>query len=174
MKTLKHIINIVVWTLLGLYLFVVLAFQIPAVQRFSGRYVASAIAKKLGTSVSIGTLDYSFPNHLTMNDVLILDQQGKEMLKARRLSARLDLLPLGKGKISIATAQLFGAQLQLYQRDSLSKANYQFALDSLASRDTTDKSSLFLRINSLIMRQSGSVMTATTFPRHRGSSTPTT
>ena len=155
MKTLKHIINIVVWTLLGLYVFVVLAFQIPAVQRFSGHYVASAIAKKLGTDVSIRTLDYNFPNHLTLNDVIILDQQGKEMLKARRLSARLELLPLGEGKISIATAQLFGAQLQLYQRDSLSKANFQFALDSLASRDTTNNSSLFLRINSLIMRQSG-------------------
>ena len=154
LKTLKNIINIVVWSLLGLYLFVVIAFQIPGVQHFGGHYVADIIADKLGTHVNIGALDYSFPNHLTLNDVLIKDQQDKEMLKARRLSARIDLLPLGKGKISIATAQLFGAHLQLYQRDSLSKANFQFALDSLASRDTTDQSSLFLRINSLIMRQS--------------------
>ena len=154
LKTLKHIINIVVWTLMGLYVLIILAFHIPAVQRSSGRYVAEAIADKLGTKVNIGSLDYSFPNHLTLNNVLILDQQGKEMLKARRLSARLDLLPLGEGKISIATAQLFGAHLQLYQRDSLSKANFQFALDSLASRDTTDNNPLFLRINSLIMRQS--------------------
>ena len=154
MKTLKHIINIVVWTLLSLYLLLVLAFQFPAVQRFGARYIAGVIANKLGTKVNIGTLDYSFPNHLTLNDVLILDQQDKEMLKAHRLSARLDLLPLGEGKISISTAQLFGAHLQFYQRDSLSQTNFQFALDSLASRDTTSSNPLYLRINSLIMRQS--------------------
>ena len=154
MKTLKHIINIVVWTLLSLYLLFVLAFQFPAVQRFGARYIAGVIANKLGTKVNIGTLDYSFPNHLTLNDVLILDQQDKEMLKAHRLSARLDLLPLGEGKISISTAQLFGAHLQFYQRDSLSQTNFQFALDSLASRDTTSSNPLYLRINSLIMRQS--------------------
>ena len=154
MKTLKHIINIVVWTLLSLYLLLVLAFQFPAVQRFGARYIAGVIANKLGTKVNIGTLDYSFPNHLTLNDVLILDQQDKEMLKAHRLSARLDLLPLGEGKISISTAQLFGAHLQFYQRDSLSQTNFQFALDSLASRDTTSRNPLYLRINSLIMRQS--------------------
>lgn len=154
LKTLKHIINILVWTLLGLYLLVMLAFQFPAVQRHSGRYVAGIIADRLGAKVNIGTLDYGFPNHLTLSDVLIHDQQGKEMLKARRLSARIDLLPLSEGKISIATAQLFGAHLQFYQRDSLSKPNFRFALDSLASRDTTDNNPLFLRINSLIMRQS--------------------
>jgi hypothetical protein len=76
------------------------------------------------------------------------------MLMAGRISAHLDLLPLADGKISISTAQLFGAHALLYQRDSLAKPNYQFLLDSLATKDTTSTAPLDLRINSLIIRHS--------------------
>ena len=154
MKLLKYILNIIVWSVLGLYLLFFLALQIPTVQEYLGHKLASVAAEKLGTDVSIGRADIGIPNRLTLYDVLILDQQGKEMLKARRLSARVNWLEMTDGRISIATAQLFGAHATFYQRDSLSKANYQFALDSLASKDTTDTNPIDLRINSLIMRHS--------------------
>ena len=154
MKLLKYIFNTFVWTILGLYLLLIISFEIPAVQRYTGKHVATAIADKLGTKVSIEKVDFGIPNRLILNNVLILDQRGKEMVKARRLSAKIDLLPLAEGKISIATAQLFGAHVRLYQTDSVSKPNFQFVLDSLASKDTTDTKPLYLRINSLIMRQS--------------------
>ena len=154
MKLLKYIFNIVVWTTLGLYLLVVLTFQIPAVQEYLGGRMASLMADKLGTHVSVGRAVYKFPNHLTLYDVLIRDQQGKDMLKVGRLSARADLLPFTQGKVSIATAQIFGAHAKLYQKDETSKPNFQFVLDSLASKDTTKTAPLNLRINSLIMRYS--------------------
>ena len=154
MKLLKYIFNIVVWTTLGLYLLVVLTFQIPAVQEYLGGRMASLMADKLGTHVSVGRAVYKFPNHLSLYDVLIRDQQGKDMLKVGRLSARADLLPFTQGKVSIATAQIFGAHAKLYQKDETSKPNFQFVLDSLASKDTTETAPLNLRINSLIMRYS--------------------
>jgi hypothetical protein len=131
-----------------------LAFQIPAVQHRTAQYTANIIARQLGTKVSIDSLEFRIPNHLTLKDVIILDQEGRELLKARRLSARVDLLPFTEGKISIATAQVFGAHIRLCQRDSVSRPNYQFVLDSLASRDTTSANPLYLHINSIIMRQS--------------------
>ena len=154
MRLLKYILNSIVWTIVGLYLFVIIAFEIPAVQRYAGKRIAAVIGNKLATEVSIEKVDFGIPNRLILNDVLILDQQGKEMVKARRLSAKIDLMPLTEGKISIATAQLFGADVRLYQTDSVSKPNYQFVLDSLASKDTTDTKPLYMRINSLIMRRS--------------------
>ena len=119
-----------------------------------GRKVAGVLAQKLGTSVSIGRLDYGIPSHVTLYDVLIKDQQGKELLKATRLSTRIDLMQLAEGQISIATAQLFGAHAKLYQATADSKPNFQFVIDSLASKDTTSTSPLNLRINSLIIRRS--------------------
>ena len=131
-----------------------LTFSIPAVQEYLGKRAANVLAEKLGTSVTIGRLKYGLLSHLTLYQVNIKDQQGDNMLTAGRISAHLDLLPLTDGKISISTAQLFGAHAKLYQRDSLAKPNFQFVLDSLASKDTTSTSTLNLRINSLIIRHS--------------------
>jgi len=138
---------------LGLYLLFILTFQIPAVQQWAGHRLASLIAKQLGTSVTIGRAELELPSQLSLYNVLILDQEGKQMLSANRLSARVDLLPLAEGQLSISTAQLFGAHARLYQRTATSKPNFQFVLDSLASKDTTSTSPLNLRINSLIVRQ---------------------
>ena len=154
MKILKHILNIAIWSLLGLYLLIILTFSIPAVQEYLGKRAANVLAEKLGTSVTIGRLKYGLLSHLTLYQVNIKDQQGADMLTAGRISAHLDLMPLTDGKISISTAQLFGAHAKLYQRDSLAKPNFQFVLDSLASKDTTSTSPLNLRINSLIIRHS--------------------
>ena len=154
MKLLKYIFNVTVWTCLGLYLLFILTFKIPMVQQYFGERLSKALANKLGTSVSIGSVDLGIPNSVRLYNVVIRDQAGHDMLMAHRISARLDLLPLAEGKISIASAQLFGAQGMFYQRDSLSSPNFQFALDSLTSKDTTQTSKLDLRINSFIMRNS--------------------
>ena len=112
------------------------------------------MADMLGTSVSIERVDIGLFNRLTLDNVTILDQQGKDMLKARRLSATVDLLQLANGKISISSAQIFGTHANLYQADAQSKPNFQFVIDSLASKDTTSTTPLDLRINSLIIRHS--------------------
>ena len=127
---------------------------IPHTQRFIGGKIAGAISDKLGTKVSIGRVDLGLFNRVIIDDVKILDQQQKEMLRVSRLSARLELLPLFDGKISISSAQLFGAHFLLYKADAESKPNFQFALDSLASKDTTSHTPLNLRIGSLIIRRS--------------------
>ncbi len=127
---------------------------IPQTQRFIGGKIAGAISDKLGTKVSIGRVDLGLFNRVVIDDVKILDQQQKEMLRVSRLSARLELLPLFDGKISISSAQLFSAHFLLYKADAESKPNFQFALDSLASKDTTSHTPLNLRIGSLIIRRS--------------------
>ena len=153
---------------MGLYLLVTLTFSIPAVQEYLGQRAANVLSEKLGTSVTIGRLKYGLLSHLTLYQVVIRDQRGADMLMAGRISAHLDVLPLADGKISISTAQLFGAHAMLYQRDSLSKPNYQFLLDSLASKDTTSTTQLDLRINSLIIRHSSASYNRYYLPKTAG------
>ena len=154
MKTLKRIINWTVWSLLALYLLLMAATRLPFCQHFIGNQIASAIGDRLGTYVSVGRVDLGLLNRVIIDDVSILDQQNKRMLTVSRLSASVDLLPLAEGKIRISSAQLFGAHAFLYQRDSLSKPNFQFVLDSLASKDTTSHKPLDLRVNTFIIRHS--------------------
>ena len=154
MKKLKHIINWTIWSLLVLYVLVLGLIHLPATQRFIGRQVASSLSETLGTDITIQRIEFGLLNRIILDDVLILDQEKHDMLRIGRLSAKVDLLPLAEGKISISSAQLFGAHAQFYKADSLSAPNYQFALDSLSSNDSTSNSSLNLRINSLIIRHS--------------------
>ena len=122
------------------------------VQAFIGDKVADALKQKFGTEVSVGKVNLGFLNRIIIDDVRMLDQQGDSMIYASRISAKVDILPLKDGKISIASAQLFGLKANIYKQTADSKTNIQFVLDSLASKDTTKHTPLNLHIGSLIIR----------------------
>lgn len=101
----------------------------------------------------MGNIDVGFLNRIIIDNVLVYDQQSKEMIRVSRVAARIDYMQLlRKGQLCISSAQLFGFNGNFYKQDSLTAANYQFLLDSLASKDNSQKSSLRLNINSLIIR----------------------
>ena len=154
---LKRVINITIWTIIGLYTAIVILLHIPFIQTFVGERVADALCHKFGTKVSIGRVDLGFVNRLIIDDTEMQDQQGKQMLRVSRISVKIDLLALANGEIEITSAQFFGLQANLYKATADSKPNFQFVVDSLASKDTTkQKTPLNLQINSLIIRN-GSV-----------------
>ena len=149
LKKVRKISNIALWTVIGLLIAVVVLLRVPTVQHFIGSKTADALSEKLGTEVSVGRVDLG-------DDVNIRDQQGEPLLKASRLSAKIDYLALLKGKIVVTSAQLFGMNANLYQQTADAPHNFQFALDSLASKEPSDDSPLDLCIHSLIVRR-GSV-----------------
>jgi len=126
--------------------------HVPAVQSFIGKQVADAVGEKLGTKVEVGHVDLGLLNRIVIDDVLIYDQSGKHMLGASRLSAKFEISPLFHGRISISSAQLFGLKASLYKTSADAQPNYQFALDSLASKDDSAKQPLDLSIRSVIIR----------------------
>jgi hypothetical protein len=124
-----------------------------AVQHVIGTEIAGALSKKFGTKVEVGRVDLGLLNRIIIDDVYFYDQSNKLMIKAARLSVKIEVIPLTHGKISINSAQLFSFHATLYKKSATAKPNYQFLLDSLASKDTTSKSSLNLRVNSFIARR---------------------
>ena len=148
----KRIINIFVWTIVCIYLTIVILSHIPAIQNGLGKCVSDALCDKFGTRVTIGRVDLGFINRLIIDDAYIYDKSGKQMLKVSRTSVKIDLIDLINKKITITSAQFFGLQAYAYKATEASKPNYQFILDSLASKDTTKHTPLNLKINSLIIR----------------------
>lgn len=130
--------------------------HLSPIQHFLGTQVSKALAQKFGTKVSVGSIDLGFFNRLIIDDVMMYDQEGDSLLYASRVSAKINIKPLMDNKISVASAQLFGLRANLYQQTSASKPNFQFVVDSLASKDTTKHTPLDLHIGSLIIRH-GSV-----------------
>ncbi len=116
--------------------------------------MADALEHKLGTEVSIGRVDLGFFNRLIIDEVNIKDQNGQPLLSTNRLSVKVELLPLLEGKIRVSSAQLFGANANLYRETAESAPNFQFVLDSLQSKEPKKESTLDLQINSIIIRHS--------------------
>ena len=152
MKTVKYIISVLVWTIVVVVLTAYILLHIPVVQAFIGEKASSMLRQKLGTEVSIGKVDLSELGNILIDGFTLYDQQGDTLLHASRLSAGIDIMPLTKGRIYISSAQLFDMDARLYQIDADSKPNFQFVLDSLASKDTVS-TPLDLHIASAIIRR---------------------
>lgn len=117
-------------------------------------FASRELTSVLGSQVSVSRIDMGLLNRIIIDDLLLNDQSGKEMLKVTRLSAKFDILPLFNGKISISNVQLFGFNINLEKESPDDKPNFQFVLDTFASKDTVRKENkLDLRINSLLIRR---------------------
>lgn len=116
--------------------------------------VADELSSILGSRLTIGRVDMGLLNRIIIDDLLLDDRSGKEMVKVTRLSAKFDILPLFNGKISISSVQLFGFNVNLYKQTPEAEPNFRFVLDALAPKDTVQKQNdLTLRINSLLVRR---------------------
>lgn len=153
-KRLKYTVRILLGTLLGVYLGVIVLLNIPYVQGKLSVFVARELRKVLNTEVSIGKIDMGLLNRIIVEDVLLHDRKGEELLKVARLSAKFEVLPLLKGKITISSVQLFGFTVNMHRETPESVPNFQFVLDAFASKDTVKtQSSIDLRINSVLIRR---------------------
>lgn len=154
LKSLKRTVSIVIWTVVGLYVAVIVLLHIPFVQRELGSFAAGLISDKLGTEVRVGRVDLGFVNRLIVDDVYVYDQKGKQMLRVARLSVKIDPSSVVHQRLSFSSSQFFGLQATLYQERPDSPPNFQFVLDSLRSKDTSKPSTpIDLQVNSLIIRQ---------------------
>lgn len=137
------------------YLGLIWLLNTPQVQQQMSVWVSRELAKQLGSELTIGRINMGLLNRIIIDDLLLNDQSGKEMLRVARLSAKFEILPLFNGKISIGTIQLFGFNINIEKHTPDAKPNYQFVIDAFASKDTVEhaKKNIDLRINSVLIRR---------------------
>lgn len=152
MKKLRKSINIILWTLVTIYFAIIVMLKLPPIQRSIGGWVSHVVSEKINTNVEVGNVDLGFLNRIIIDDVKIYDQRDSLMLASTRLSAKLDILEAIKGKVSISSAQLFGFRAYLSKDSANAPFNFQFVLDSLASKNSEEPSKININIGSLIIR----------------------
>ena len=106
----------------------------------------------LQTEVSISRVDFGFFNRIILDKVSVKDQKGKELLKASRLSAKMELSELLHGKISISNIQFYGFDINLYRENAKSSPNFQFLIDAFSGSGKPSEGP-DLRINSILVRR---------------------
>lgn len=144
----------VVGIILGVYIGTIILLNIPFIQRNMTSFAEKELSQLLKTKLSIAQIDIGLLNRIIIDDVLIDDQSGKEMLKIARLSAKFEILPLFKGKVTISSVQLFGFNINLNKKTPQAEPNFKFVLDALAAKDTVKtETNIQLRVNSILIRR---------------------
>ena len=151
---LKYIVRTSIIVIMVCYFGLMAILSLPLIQNNISRIAARQLSELFHTEVSIGNVDLGLLNRIILQNVLIKDQSNNEMLKASRLSAKFELLPLLHGHIRISSVQLFGLNARINKADENAIANCQFLIDALASKDTVKKeNNLDLRINAVLIRR---------------------
>lgn len=151
-KTLLHILSRTIWTIVVLYAVLMAVIHLPSVQAFIASGLKEKIEERIGTRVEIEKVNLGFLNRIIVDGFEVYDQNKERFLKSSRVSVKIDLIDLMSGKINLTSAQLFGLDANIYKNTPNDKLNFQFIVDSLASKDTTSNTPLNLQISSLVIR----------------------
>lgn len=151
MKTLRRIIQWTTAIVCGIYMLLQIAMHVPTVQYWAGDIAENIIHRTFDWHIHIGKVRLGLWNRIIIDDIKLIDRDGGRMLHVSRLAAKVDIMPLFEGKISIANGQLFGAQADLYQKTPEGDPNFQFIIDAFKSEKPSQKP-LDLHIGSLLLR----------------------
>ena len=104
--------------LLALIVLLPLALYIPWVQNIAKDYVCEWVSEKTGMDISVGRVLIKFPLDVSLDDVLVLDQNRDTMLQAGNLTAGVAVKPLLDGQLQVDEAELKTARYNMVTEDS--------------------------------------------------------
>lgn len=109
------------WVLGILLLLIVLlpfTLYIPWVQNIAKDYACEWASEKTGMDISIGRILIKFPLDVSVDDVLIIDQNRDTMLVAENLTAGVAVGPLLDKRVEVDEAQLTNGRYRMVTDDS--------------------------------------------------------
>ena len=153
MKTAKRYLRkglkILLWivgSVLILFLILVIALQIPAVQNFAKDKAVTYLQEKIKTPVKVGRIEIGLPKRVILEDFYFEDQQKDTLLAGQRLSVDISLFKLLKNQLEINSVKLEGITANLTRnRDSI--FNFDYIIDAFAPKEPDDEASKPMKIS---------------------------
>jgi hypothetical protein len=142
-----------VFVLLCLFLIFI---NLPAGKRLVKNKTQSYLQEKLKTKVIIGSINYSLPRWIEINNVYIEDQKKDTLIFAEKISANIGMLKLIWGNTDIQKLALKNIFLNVNRGEKDSVFNYQFIIDAFSGSKPTvpvkkDTAALKLNLNRLLL-----------------------
>ncbi|CAM4275346.1 translocation/assembly module TamB [Flavobacterium terrigena] len=131
-KSLK-ILGWIIGSIIGLFLLLVLAIQIPAVQNAIKNKAVTYLEGKIHTPVSIGKIEIGLPKKFILNDVYFQSQTGDTLLSGEKIAVNLSLFKLFDDEIEINSISLKNITANV-KRDKDSIFNFDYIIDAFASK----------------------------------------
>ena len=130
-KTGKILLYILVSVLVLLCL-VFIFINIPAGKRFIKNQAQTYLQGKLKTKVVIGSVNYSLPNSVEINNVYAEDLKKDTLLYGERIFVEVSMLKLIWGNTDVKQVALKNIFLNVNRAEKDSTFNYQFLIDAFA------------------------------------------
>lgn len=137
LKSLKILLWII-GSLIGLFLLIVIALQIPAVQNFAKNKAVSFLEDKIKTKVEIGKIEIGFPKKIILENVFFEDQQQDTLLYGKKLKLDISLFKLLDNQLEINLVQLEGIHSKI-SKNSNGKFNFDYIIEAFSSEETQKK-----------------------------------
>jgi hypothetical protein len=128
-------LRIVLWIILsiiGLFLLLIIALQIPAVQRYAKDKAVSYLEDKLKTKVTIDKVKIGFPKDVILEGVYFQDQKKDTLLAGKRIAVNLDMYGLFNNRIEITSVELEGIVAHI-DRDKANIYNFNYIIEAFKS-----------------------------------------
>ena len=156
LQVIKKILKGIGYFFLGLtvlLLLIVLSIQSKWSKNLIKEKVVSYVQNKTKTTIEIGRLDFSFPQWIELDSVLMLDKANDTLVAGKQVKIDMDMIGLIQSKYTINKVVLDQIYVNLHNKSTDSSFNYQFIIDAFKSKGSTpkakDTSSLNLQIKDI-------------------------
>lgn len=123
-------------SLIGVIVLAWSAVRSPLVQTQIADYLTSVVGKALDTKVSIGKARYYINQGLTLQKVLVFDQNDDTLVYIPQMSGYLNSINIDEKNIDIRRAYVRGMKAFVTKTDSTS--NYGFLADAFGKKDSSN------------------------------------
>jgi hypothetical protein len=133
------IIIIITGVLILLPILIYISLQFSEVQTFVVKRITSYLSNEIKSVVSIGKVEYSFFNNLTINDLLIEDQNNDTLLYSKRLTAGIKRIDIRNKSFRLGRITLIQPVVK-FITDTTGTMNLTWYLDILNNSSASEKS----------------------------------
>lgn len=145
----KKIIKILLWiigSIIGLFLLIAIALQIPVVQNFVKDKAVTYLEEKIKTKVKIGKIEIGLPKKIILENVFFEDQQKDTLLYGNKIKVDISLFKLLDNQVEINLIELEGIRSKI-SKNSKGKFNFDYVIDAFASKEPPKKEEEPMRIS---------------------------
>ena len=117
------------------------AIQDPIIQKFAVRFASGYLSEKTGADIKVGRLAISPDLRLFVDDVVVKDLRGNDLVKIGKLRAKVFVEELLDGKIHLRNVDLSDTEANLITYQGEEKMNFAFLAEAFASDKPKEKES---------------------------------
>lgn len=123
----------IVGSLIALLLLVIFLIRIPSVQNYVVNKVTNYVEQKIGTPVSIGYVNITFPTSVVLENIYMEDQSRDTLLAGEKLKVDISMWKLLNSTVEVKSIALEGITAKINRTLPDSSFNFDYIVKAFAS-----------------------------------------